>query len=650
MGVAAVLWNTFGAHGIRRRAAFETRRRFSRLAADAPAVPQAVLAHQPGERWPFRPNVRRLFRDGVASDALVRADRVLSGEYQAYRTTWRRRPSMPHEWNVDLETGYRYDADAPWFRIPHATPGTDIKDAWEPGRFAWAYDLARAWMLARNDRYAQAFWFAFEEFRAGCPPFRGVQWACGQETAIRAIALLWCEAALADAPSTTATRQDALRETIYLSGHRISDALDYALSQRNNHGISECTGLLAIGERFRAVDPTADGWWQRARAALEQQVLDQFAADGWYAQHSFTYLRVALDQLVTAARVLRATGDELSGPATARIREAVRLLARVVDESTGDVPNHGANDGAFVLPLTTREFRDFRPSLTAASATFQVPLPWRMGCDAEVLAWLDSDPPPTLTAERAKVMVGASGWLDARTGGTRVFARAGRYRSRPSHVDVLHLDVWIGGAIVAADPGTYRYTAGWSRALAEEHAHNTVTIEGFPMAKRGPRFLWLRWPRAVIASYGDDGDAITMALLNESWTRAGIRHRRTCRVAPDAVTVLDEVSLPVSAASRVALHWLIDGARDEVRVVANAPTDVEVHRGEEGSPYGWIADSYAVRRPATSVRMRTSEPVSRVSFATGFGSARSDDYLRGVLTGGVGIAPEPITFVRGGSR
>jgi hypothetical protein len=650
LGAAGALWKTFGADGIRRRASFEVRKRLSRLRSDAPPVPQTVLDHALPERWPFRPNARRLSRDTPTGEAITRADRVLAGEHEAYRAAWRARPATPDAWGIDLQTGHRYDARATWFRIPLSTFEADIKDAWEPGRFAWAHDLARGWMLTKNDRYAQAFWSAFESFRSGCPPYRGVQWACGQETAIRAIALLWSESALADAPSSTPARQASLREMLYWSGHRIADALDYALSQRNNHGISECTGLMAIGARFRAVDGDADTWWREGRDALEHQIVDQFAPDGWYAQHSFTYLRVALDQLVHAERVLRTAGAGLTKPAVERVRSAIRLLGTVIDGDTGDVPNHGANDGAFVLPLTTREFRDFRPSLTAAAATFHAPLPPGVQADPEMLAWLDADPPATADRKRPRVVVGESGWLDARVGDARVFARAGAYRSRPSHVDALHLDIWIDGRAVAVDAGTYRYAGPWSRALADERAHNTVTIDGWPMAERGPRFLWLHWPRATISSFRDDGHAVTIEMLNESWRETGIGHRRTCRLAPNAVTVLDEVSLAPGHVTRVAIHWLIDGLREDAVVMASVPTKVELHRGDEESPYGWIADSYAVRRPATSLRLTTRDPSTRVRIVSGFGAARSEDYLQSVLARGIGATPEVASLSRGGAR
>jgi hypothetical protein len=321
-----------------------------------------------------------------------------------------------------------------------------------------------------------------------------------------------------------------------------------------------------------------------------------------------------------------------------------------MDEGTGDVPNHGANDGAFVLPLTTREFRDFRSSLTAGAATFRVSLPRGLQADLEMLAWLDADPPSIAEHARPRVVVGESGWLDARLGDTRVFARAGAYRSRPSHIDALHLDIWIDGRPVAADAGTYRYVGAWSRALTDERAHNSVAINGWPMAERGPRFLWLRWPRAAITSFGDDGDTVTIEMVNESWRQAAIEHRRTCRLARDAVTVLDEVALAPGTAARVALHWLIDGPREDAVVVASVPIDVEVHRGHEESPYGWIADSYAIRRPATSLRVTTRDPSTRVRFVTGFGAARSADYLQAVLARGIAAAVEVPSLSRGGVR
>jgi hypothetical protein len=116
------------------------------------------------------------------------------------------------------------------------------------------------------------------------------------------------------------------------------------------------------------------------------------------------------------------------------------------------------------------------------------------------------------------------------------------------------------------------------------------------------------------------------------------------------VTVLDEVSLAPGATARVGVHWLLDGVREDATVIASVPTDLEVHRGEAESPHGWIADSYAVRRPATSVRLTTRDAATRVRFASGFGSARGEAYLQSVLARGIDATPKLASAARGANR
>ncbi|HEU4566367.1 MAG TPA: heparinase II/III family protein, partial [Gemmatimonadaceae bacterium] len=477
LAAGRVLLATFGVRGLASRARFILRREAGRLRALPSPVSGAVgTAALPGA-WPFRPDEARVRAATPRGQALERAERVARGEHQAYRHEWRPLPRTSHQWHVHPLSGVAYHRHAPWYHIRHfdASVG-DIKDTWEPARFAWAYDLARGWMVAREERFAEAFWQSLEHFLEGCPPFKGVQWSCGQEAAIRALAWLWAEGAFLDAEASTPERLAALRRALAWSAERIDDAIDYALSQRNNHGISEAAGLVAIGARLLNADPRARRWLERGARLLEVQVKDQVAGDGWYIQHSFNYARVALDQLGLAQRALAAVGRSLSPDALERTRALAMLLASYADPASGVPPLHGANDGAYVLPLSTRPYRDFVPSLTAAAATFGVPLPRVMQADDETLAWLGAAPPEVVDAAPA-LATGESGWVLASVGSTRVFGRAGSYRARPGHIDALHVDVWLDGRRVATDAGTFRYAAPqpWNNGLAGEETHNTVT-------------------------------------------------------------------------------------------------------------------------------------------------------------------------------
>jgi hypothetical protein len=619
------LARTFGFRGAARRARFEARRRLNRL-KQRPS--QVVLDLQPdaiSQSSPFRPDAARIRDVADRSVALSRAERVLAGEFQRYRWTWVKRPTEVRDWMRHPSSGYEYSREMPWYRIAHLDPRAgDIKDVWDPARFGWAFDLARGWMLTGNEMYASSFCEAVDTFLESSPPYLGVHWSCGQETAIRAMAWLWCEAAFDNAAVFTPDRRQRLREALVWSAERIDDAIDYAISQRNNHGVSEATGLIALGARLTGLDPRARRWIRRGASCLRALIRDQFAPDGWYIQHSFWYTRLALDQLVIARRVLRSVRLDLPDDCLRRVRAAVGLLASCVDPHTGQAPNHGANDGSFVLPLTTRPYDDFRSSLTAAAATFGAPLPAVMAVDHEVLAWLSERAPaqssPTILP---RVISGPSGWAVAETADARVFTRAASYRNRPGHIDPAHVDIWLHGSRQAVDAGTFRYLAPppWRNGLVEIEVHNTLSIDGLPAAQRGPRFLWLRWPDArIISSEIRAPDHVRIVMENRSWRRAGITHLRSCHVRAGSVIVVDELKVPVDFDRTVRVQWLLeDGAA--VTMWSASDASIIEQTGVEASTLGWISDGYGDRRSARSIRLEARPSAGHLRVVSAFGDA-----------------------------
>ncbi len=576
---ALTVARTFGWRGARLRVSHEFRKRVNAFRAE----PHHRVSPHGGPLECFRVDAARLRAATDHTEVISRALRVCQGEYEAYRSVWCALPDSPAAWNAGRD-GASWWPELPWWRVPHYRAGADIKDVWEPARFGWLYDLVRAYLVSGEARFAEAAAKRAAGFVTACPPFRGPQWGCGQETAIRAIALLYAEAAFADAQEW-APVAPVVERLLAASGERIADAIGYAVSQRNNHAISEAVGLLVLGHRFADLHPEAASWRASGAAWLATLVEEQFAPDGWYIQHSFTYLRLAADQCVVAARV---------APLPRRVRDrlaaALRLLLAVMDPATGLVPNHGNNDGAFVHPITTASYRDFRGIVTALAAVTGEALPANVTPDAEVLAWLGLERPATVAPIGDGVVQGASGWVTLRLGHIFVFLRAGDYRSRPGHVDALHLEVRSAGREVIVDPGTYRYRTDESMpiGLDSENMHNGPTIPSRPLALRGPRFLWYRWPSARIRSAGPEPEAEIVA---ES--RVGVR--RTVRVEAGTVLVTDEA--PVQAGARV--RWLL-APRLDAAVLATSGAGVRrVFPG--GAPSGWFSPHYGQRMPATAV-------------------------------------------------
>jgi Heparinase II/III-like protein/Heparinase II/III N-terminus len=588
----ATLLRTYGCRGLVRRAVHELRKRAGSFVRQPP---NRDYGSSSSDSFVYRPAGEWLELPAAELDQIVaRGRRVIDGWYEAYGHEWRRYPSAERQWRTHPTSGFEFPL-VDWWRLPLLPSQADIKDVWEPGRFGWVYDLIRAYMATRERAYADAFHQRLPQWLAANPPFRGPHWACGQETAIRALAILHAQDSL-PAPAGSAGANELILKVLGWSGERIADAIGYGLSQRNNHGISEAAGLVHLGLRLRGAHPKANDWLRAGRALLEEQILDQFAADGWYAQHSFTYMRVALEQALCAQRALAASGASLSEGALSRLDAAVGLLLQVVDASSGVVPNLGANDGARILPLTPTDYRDFRPLLTLAAVIRQLPLPADVPVNRHVVRWLGASPPAPGPARVDRVARGASGWAVVRFHGWSVFLRAGRYRHRPSHLDSLHLDVRCDGREIVTDAGTYAYNAPppWNNGLTSGRVHNAPILDDQEPARRGPRFLWLSWPKSVLLTA--EGGSESMCLVAERDESV----RREVVITKDAVHVCDRALTASSSSMQVT--WLLHPEQAHRGwVCAEGAQRIEA---SDQDLAGWFSPTYGLRQRSAAIRVR----------------------------------------------
>jgi hypothetical protein len=589
---ARAVGRTYGMRGVVRRGRHELRRKLRMFSA----APTGSLGNEFGtpspwyalsNDWDAVPAARR-------TELIERGQRVVGGEYEAFGAEWRRMPVSPVEWRTHFSTRYEFSNDL-WWTVPHLPAEADIKDVWEPARFAWVYDLIRAYRLTGDETFATAFYKHLQRWMESSHPFRGVHWSCGQETAIRALAILHAEAAMPALRDAEAAGRIA--SVLLWSAERIADAIGYGASQRNNHGISEAAGLIHLGLRFRRVDRRARNWLSRGQRIIEEQIRDQFALDGWYAQHSFNYMRVALDQVLLVQRALEANGATLSEDALRRIDAALSLLTELVDGVSGVVPNHGANDGARVLPLSAAPHRDYRPLLTLGAVIRRHAMPADVPPDRETLAWLGAPTPAIAEPRRDRVIRGASGFVIARLGDVCVFLRAGEYRHRPSHLDVLHLDVRFGSQEVVVDPGTFAYNAPppWNNGLVSAVVHNGPVVDDTEPAQRGARFLWYSWPVARVRRA-----ELLMGMVQIVAEVPGIAVR-TVEIRRDRVTVSDELTSTRNGAMQVTwlLHPSITGPE---RVIGGEYLTAVI--ASDDAADAWFSPTYGVRLACTAVRAR----------------------------------------------
>lgn len=589
------MWRTYGARGLRRRVVHESRRAFGRFRREPRELIDRSVPLPAPSTYAVRGSLDQLSLD-LQTRIRERGERVAGGWYQAFGHEWRRFPSTTREWSTAGSGGFTFPG-GPWWTVPQLPPQADIKEVWEPARFGWTYDLVRAYRLSNDPLFAATFYQRLGEWMRSSPPYSGVHWSCGQETAIRAIAILHAEAGLLP-PALTVERDCAMvTELLAWSGERIENAIGYGLSQRNNHGISEAAGLVHIGLRLHGGHPRAEKWVADGRRLLDEQIQDQFLEDGWYAQHSFYYMRVALEQALLAQRVLVGAGQSLAAPSIAKLEAALDLITTVIDTESGEVPNFGANDGSRVLPLSSAPYRDFRPLLTLGSLVLRRSMPADVPPDPEVLAWIGDESPTPEPRRVDGVSRGAdAGWVVVRHQGVVAFLRAGRLRHRPGHLDLLHLNLSINGREVIVDPGTYAYNAEppWKNGLAVASVHNAPLLDDREPVVKGPRFFWREWPSArLIAVEAQESEARIVGEVPE-------RVRREVVIRKDEVLVTDTVLDP--EVQSVQVIWLVHPeviAPDVVR--AQGASELLPHADATDA---WFSPSYLQRIPASAIRVR----------------------------------------------
>lgn len=576
----------------------------ARWRATSPRLPIALLSRAhlapPLEAWSIESGVTPV----AEADAFARGyARVFSHRLVE--------AGQPDRWSRNVLTGRPTDSVAHWSR-QHDAGADDIKGVWELSRFTWAYALVRAWLRDGQDRHAELFWATFEDWMAGNPPNRGPNWMCGQEAALRLIAVTFAAQAFRDHASTTDDRLRLVARLADVTGRRICFHLDYALSQQNNHGISEAIGLQTAATFWPEL-PGSSEWYRAGMAALADQCAELIGPDGGFSQHSSNYHRLLLQLLTWSEIVERSVRDTLPEAVRERAAAATDFLAALLQED-GSVPRYGSDDGANLFPLSGCGYEDFRPAVGAALALFKgerLPSgPW----DEATLLLLGPVAASAAPSVRAPAAFADAGVFEFQHPRGRLFFRApSRFRTRPSHADQLHVSLRWDGEWIAEDPGTYSYNApgGWD-GFAGSRFHNLVTVDDADCMRRAGRFLWLPWTTC------DVRHQFAGAIASHLGFPGFKASRRVLRVA-NGFVIVDHLMSVSGRPGRCVLRWhgRSRSALGRLTVACSAPSTEEYVTALPDGGEGWHSTHYGSKEPSWCRRITATG--RDVTFITAIG-------------------------------
>ena len=438
-------------------------------------------------RWPALP-AKEAASPALRAALRREADELLAGRWRAFGHAVLPVDDPPR-WFKDYLVGREIPTGRWGFQLDHRElpHGADSKLIWELSRWHGLLRLAQAgWLLqdaAARDRAVA--WLA--DWARWNKPFLGWNWTSALESGMRLLAFAWLDALL-DNAGVAAETLALLRGKILPPHAWFTWRCQSFGTSANNHLLGELAGLIVAVARW----PELACWSAELpalRAALEREMLAQFAPDGGNREQALNYQLFSFELCWQARAALRAAGEEFSAEAEERLRRAADFFAAV--QVGGDRWDYGDSDSAVALPLATDD-------VDPAGEWWR----WLQGQPAEGLSFWLGRPPEPLPEPACRR--GAGDWLVFPDAGQAV-AWSGPWIARfdmsppgylrtsaHGHLDALHVSLWLDEAALVVDPGTGAYYADerlrtW---LASWAAHNGPHAPEADFPRRLGPFLW----------------------------------------------------------------------------------------------------------------------------------------------------------------
>ncbi len=564
----------------------------------------------PIRRWEdiFAPEISAKFFASVmgSEPAVASANDIRKGRFTCFSHHRVDTGVLPDWFANPLEkgaSGSRALSDSHWSKIPDFEFG-DIKCIWELSRFAWVYPLAQAFGATGDLSYADTCRLLIADWAQNNPPNQGVHWKCGQEIAIRMMALTTAYFAFENADNGSAGRR-LIRRILFASAQRIEADIGYALSQDNNHGLSEATGLFTAGVLFGH-----KAWIRKGKSILERQVRDLLYTDGSFSQHSANYHRMVLHICLWAMAMGGANNSAFSERFIDKIRSAGRWMTSLCDPVSGRMPNLGSNDGALVLPVSQCPYEDFRPTIQAVGVLTDHCRWLDDGEWNDLALWIGSGDAGGKTGAQNQPARSGQPWLGSlylpdggyavisRSAGKLIFRCPKGFRHRPAQCDLLHVDLWLDGSNILRDAGTYSYNCPqpWQDYFKSNAAHNTIQFDDHQQMPKISRFLYGRWPELSVKQ--NNARSVFQAGFTD-WK--GCFHQRDITITQGGYQVKDTIS---GFANKAVLRWRLAPEMDwqlKDHTCTADPVTIEIYTcpGQDSIRLvkGWESLFYQARQP-----------------------------------------------------
>jgi hypothetical protein len=521
-------------------------------------------------------------------------------------------------------------ADIDW----HTSPNGDREGLFTLNRHRWFGDLARAYRITGDERFAAAFVEQVTDWIRSCPPpsdgrehFHDfTPWKTLNGAIRMADHWIYAYHLVVGALNLTAEFHTLFERSVYEHGENLSR---FIFDETHNHTLKEMAGLLTVALSFPHFDRAAE-WRETALGVLERAVAAQTEDDGTHYEATPGYHQHSLEWVLLPMIVLRRNGIEPPESIMARLRSMldVAVAASLPDGSTlpfgdSDRNTHGSDvdDRAYIVGLASALF-DVGPYRFWVRPSFD--LLWLVGDSrgdargagawdetsvARFVPGSEAEPAPPRAFHDGGLFV--LGSFDEEL---HVALRNGPLRHGHPHADLLSIVLYAGGRLWLTDTGKYTYNEGPERKyLKGTRSHNTVSVDWEDQAAYRDRMSFATYPeyhtrRFVegdgFAAYDGEQDGYrrlpmpvthrriavqvgTLGLLIVDWLCGRGRHQYDQYFHVPVVT----------GVSCSPLHTRVEDEKGTLRIIQLEADGLSAYAEES-----WVSPAYGERVPSTRFR------------------------------------------------
>lgn len=366
--------------------------------------------------------------------------------------------------------------------------GSDVRVVWELNRLAHLITLGRAYSITNDEELAAEFFRQIASWRTQNPVWRGINWNCAMEVALRAMNLL---AAFTLFLRASQMDEESLAELLMMfdqHGAHIRHNLEFSHIATSNHYLADVTGLLWLGVMLPELEAARE-WREFGLRELLSEMDKQVLPDGADYEASTGYHRLKVELFLYSFVLCHLNGIDIEEKYWSQLRAMIEYV-RAYLRPDGRAPLVGDSDSGQVLPIVAHSGDDHAYVSVLGAAIFREPRFKAGGPRApEELLWIlgergvrDYRALPAAEPQRSQAFADAGTYVLRADDLYLLFNASGNGvngRGSHGHNDALGIEVSACGTAFIVDPGSYVYTAD----LAERHLfrstayHSTVQVD-----------------------------------------------------------------------------------------------------------------------------------------------------------------------------